>query len=153
MRLSVLTRISRSYGKAQNPLGKCLSWLIPKTPWRIFSRFPKQNNPNWSLTILLLQIRKFRINLASLLAIGLWFHSLIHKLDVFNRLQKGEFLFPVLLCNQRNWSEKTSYAAKTKNIGWRCPILCSLVFVKNIFVKIENFPFVLKNGFTFNSSQ
>ena len=65
--------------------------------------------------------------------------------------QKEEYVFPVAVVNQRNLSKNASFAANTKNNKWRCPIVISLVSVNSIFLKMEDFRCVFKNGLTFKS--
>ena len=55
--------------------------------------------------------------------------------------RKGEFTFPVLVCNQRNLSKKASSAANTKRN--ECSLLVSVPPVKIIFLKID-FACILK---------
>ena len=70
---------------------------------RFFDVFENKNNSNWSLIVLLMQIKKFQINdwffLGRLSCIGCWFPCIILKLVDFSVHQKEEIAFLVSLCN------------------------------------------------------
>ena len=118
---------------------------------KIFSSFQKQNNPNWSLIISPIQIRKFRINAwvspASLSCTRCLFHSLI-------------FIFSCLLwSNKRNLNSMFHYAIKGYIKESFSSIKHKKQWMKMFYIgligickKTFSFFFVSKKGLTFNSS-
>ena len=88
---------------------------------RYFRVFENKNNPNWSLIVLLIQIRKFQITawvfLGSLPCTGCWFPSIILKLVIFRVHQKEKIACLVSLCNYRNLSKKLHLEQTQKAIS------------------------------------
>ena len=110
---------------------------------RYFQVFENKNHANWYLIKLPIQIAKLSINAwashTNLSVTGCRFHQVIFRLDVFRKLQKQEFSFPVSLCKQRKLSKKYLSVVNLKNNKRVCPIRASLVSVKIIFLKLEEF--------------
>ena len=120
VRLTVLTQISQSHGQAQNPHGKLISYknFSLVLDHRFFHVFENKNNRNWSLIVLLMQIRKFQINawvfLGSLPCTGCWFPSIILKLAIFRVHQKKKNYMPCFIVQLKKFIIKNFICCKHK---------------------------------------